>query len=373
MNNHRGSLGLLLFISLIFIASAFASAQTGRSRVTGLQLGDTPEGSRVSILSDVSFGYYEAFRRGDRFYVKIPLADLATTPPTLRSSGFENMLVQKQGDVLIISFKLQPGVNARVNQHANRLEVIFVSPNRAATVATGSATSGSSRDRGPDAAGPMPPDTSASRLRVRVVSPQALPANQSRFPSEPFTRSTQRGKANAKTNESVTSGSGPSALPGSSPATVLTPDSATTYQSSNASSPTVKPSSTASSSSSGWKHRLATAKNWMMANRLATLLGALILLSLIVYALLALRRRRKNTFKARSAKLPKAQPKYSSGEELNELPPRPEPSVDQAPPRAAAHSAAAASGYAGVASKPTNVSSPANQEADKEDREVFEL
>ena len=56
----------------------------------------------------------------------------------------------------------------------------------------------------------------------------------------------------------------------------------------------------------------------MSANRLATLLGVLILFSLIVYLVFVLRRRQA-AVNTRQARTPKVQPPYSPGSELNEI------------------------------------------------------
>ena len=47
-----------------------------RPHVATLRASDSPEGSRVALSSDQSLSDYEAYRRGDRFYVKIPAAEV---------------------------------------------------------------------------------------------------------------------------------------------------------------------------------------------------------------------------------------------------------------------------------------------------------
>lgn len=79
----------------------------------------------MTVVSDSALNDYEAFRRGDRFYVKIPLADFSSALPQLRADGFEDVQVQRVGDNVVVSFKLQPGATARVEQRSNRLDVIF--------------------------------------------------------------------------------------------------------------------------------------------------------------------------------------------------------------------------------------------------------
>jgi hypothetical protein len=70
---------------------------------------------------------YEAYRRGDHFYVKIPAADVARAE-ALRGRGFGDVKAQRSGDSTVVSFKLQPGATAHVEQRSNRLEVVFTVP-----------------------------------------------------------------------------------------------------------------------------------------------------------------------------------------------------------------------------------------------------
>ncbi len=372
-NTQRGRVALSLLICVLWV-TAVSVAQVGTpSRVTGLQLGDTPEGSRVSIIANSSLGDYEAFRRGDRFYVKIPMADLATTVPTFRAAGFDDMQVQKQGSSVVISFKLQPGASARVDEHANRLDVIFSSPNR--TTNRGAIGSQVSRDRGPDAAGPVPPGTAASTSRTGLVVAENPSFAESRLPSAVS-------RKNPKTAGDKTGTTVPSATPGSSPASILSPGNSTAYPPIGSSTPATSASSNSNAAGSNggmdWKSRLAGLKQWMAANRLATLLAALIVLSLVAYLILAFRARNQNGYKAKSAKTPKVQPKYSPGEELREVS-EIQPVVKATPPqKPVAQSAAAGStvGAGNILTRPTVVQTPASQPEqtnEPEDREVFEL
>ena len=56
-----------------------------RQHVATLRSSDSQEGSRVAISSDRSLNNYEAYRRGDRFYVKIPAADVSRAEAVARS------------------------------------------------------------------------------------------------------------------------------------------------------------------------------------------------------------------------------------------------------------------------------------------------
>src|SRR6185503_5556642 len=156
----RSGVALLFCVCLILLVFTAATAQVKENKhITAIQLGTAAEGSRVTVVSDSPLIDYEAFRRGNRFYVKIPLADLSAAAPHFRADGFEDVQVQKVGDSQIVSFKLQPGATARVDQRGNRLDVVFSAANRI-PVNTGNPAA----DRGRDAAGPMPSDSEASRV-----------------------------------------------------------------------------------------------------------------------------------------------------------------------------------------------------------------
>ena len=328
-NKQRCGVALLACVSFSLLALTPGSAQVRQqNRVTGLHLGEAAEGSRVTIVSDSALNDYEAFRRGDCFYVKVPQADFASQLPQLRANGFDDVHVQKQGDGLIVSFKLQPGASARVDQHANRLDVIFTSANRSsrnnsANTRSRVANMQASTDRGPDAAGPMPPGSVAA-LRDRTVTDRTLDGSESRAPQNRWVTHSQTLKRGA--NDQSTSGNAAvtSPAPVSSPYSAPTQGTSSSYSpltSATSAAPTSRPvdSSPGSGGFLNWKHRSTVALQWASANRLATLLGALILLSLILYLLMALRKRRKAIVIAERAGTPEVQPKYSAADHLNEL------------------------------------------------------
>lgn len=379
-SKQHGGVALLLFVCLLSFAIAPGSAQLlNQKRITALRLGDAAEGSRVTIVSDSALSDYEAFRRGDRFYVKIPLAEFKSVPPHCCANGFEDVQVQRVGDSLIVSFRLQPGATARVDQRSNLLDVIFSSPNRtlrnntanaaSKSVATGTNLQRTSQDRGPDAAGPMPsgsaPHTDSNK--------QSISGN----------------------NQSTTSNAAielPSPVTAQSP--ISTPSTSASYPALTTATPAASLSSQpaiSSSTSSGspgflnWKTGGKAALQWVSANRLATLLGALILLSLIFYLATALRRRRKNLITAKRVKTSKVQPKHSSGADFDELlsaGPVTSPASSKLPKELAkkpaiapAVAAATPQNHTWVLTKPSVASPSAGHEhsSDEEEREVFEL
>lgn len=105
-----------------------ATQKPARKNITPLRTGDTPEGSRATITSDVPLNDYSAFRSGDRYYVIIPDASAPAAQKGLRGRGFEDVQVQRRGNDAVLSFKLQPGTTARVNQRFNKLDVEFSTP-----------------------------------------------------------------------------------------------------------------------------------------------------------------------------------------------------------------------------------------------------
>jgi hypothetical protein len=352
-----------------------------------LQLGESAEGAQVSIVSDTALNDYEAFRRGERFYVKIPVADF-TSLPHLRADGFEDVQVQRVGDDLIVSFKLQPGATARVEPGSNRLNVLFSSPNR--VLRNNAANAGingvgptiarprTAKDRGPAAAGPMPPGSELA-FRQRVVTGPAPDRNEGRSPRNTRTATTPQSNSNRSASSrpagANTSAKTPTPFP--SPTSVLTPVTSTTYPPSATASPftsaSVNPTST-SSGSLNWEARSRAARKWILSNRLATLLGALILLSLILYLLMGLRRRRQGATKVKRSSVPKVQPKVqpnvSSDADFAE--------VTSSGAVAAAPSAAAATQNRDQVLTRPSITSPGvvhdeHSAEEEEEREVFEL
>ncbi|MGI8898739.1 MAG: hypothetical protein ACR2IB_10135 [Pyrinomonadaceae bacterium] len=138
----------LAFVLLTWLGATSGDAQSkNQKHVTSVRLGKANEGSRVTVVSDSALNDYEAYRRGDRFYVKIPAADFASGVPNIRAAEFEDVQVQKAADSSIISFRLQPGTAARVDQRSNRLIVVFSTRGRSenSSGASSSVTVGAGR------------------------------------------------------------------------------------------------------------------------------------------------------------------------------------------------------------------------------------
>jgi hypothetical protein len=353
----RPSVIVLAFLMLVNCGINSTLAQkNSQKRITSLQVSELAEGSRVSVFSDTALNDYEAFRRGDRFYVRIPLADFTAAPPKFRGDGFDDVQVQRVGDSILISFKLQLGASARVDQRSNHLDVIFSAPNK--VVRSGSANTRPSRTttnaipgiivlqnarnqqkRNPDAAGPMPPDSPRAN-RPRLVTQDfsserpapAQPSQRSHVQAGPSEGSVNkvynRAAADPSPAKSVASSNANEVKPApkSDLPSTFTPSSTPSYPTSTAvtqstpwpSRPIVN--SPSATSSVGWKKRSEMAMRWVSANQVAASVGAFVLLILIVFGASMLYRKRRKHVKTKRVKVQGVQPKFSPDNDPEELP-----------------------------------------------------
>src|SRR5437016_13796283 len=72
---------------------------------------------------------------GDRFYVKIPRSEVPRAE-TVRGRGFADVKAQRTGDSTVLSFRLQPGATAHVEQRGNKLDVVVAVPGGTPSVAS---------------------------------------------------------------------------------------------------------------------------------------------------------------------------------------------------------------------------------------------
>jgi hypothetical protein len=129
---HRSFI-LLLALATLLCASATvtiaqSASQTQVRRIAPLRASDTPEGSRVTIISDASLDDYNAYRSADRFHVLIPQAELSSAISSLSGRGFTALDVERRGADVELSFSLRPGATVSINQKFNRLDVHFNTP-----------------------------------------------------------------------------------------------------------------------------------------------------------------------------------------------------------------------------------------------------
>lgn len=118
----------IVFFCGAFALSANAQEQNERkpkSKLTPLRTAETEKGSQLTITSTSPLNDYSAYRIGDRFYVHIPNADAAAVKSGMSGRGFADARVQRRGDDVVLSFRVQEGAKPRVSQRFNKLDVIF--------------------------------------------------------------------------------------------------------------------------------------------------------------------------------------------------------------------------------------------------------
>lgn len=265
---------------------ANSSNSLKKPRVATLRASDSPEGSRVALSSDQSLNDYEAYRRGDRFYVKIPAADVPRAE-VVRGRAFGDVKVQRSADSTVVSFRLQPGATARVEQRGNKLDVVFKMPGAAP-----STSNSGGREVGRNDAGPAPPPD--SQRRSPSNSNTAAQANSSRNANR---NANDRARAaTAKPSPSPTPKAVASPTPKPSPTLQPSPAAKSSPVSAQQkSSPSGTPASGASQPVQGttWNNFKERARYWILLAQLNPILvgiGAAVLLLLIGLFIFQLRR-----------------------------------------------------------------------------------
>jgi hypothetical protein len=111
-------------------ANTAAQQQKPPQKKIAVRSTETADGSQITIRGDSALSDYSAYRSGDHYYVYIPDASAAAAVGGLRGRGFEDVKAQKQGNDVVLSFKLQPGMNARVSQRFNNLNIEVRAPGK---------------------------------------------------------------------------------------------------------------------------------------------------------------------------------------------------------------------------------------------------
>jgi len=226
-------------------APAARPTPVARRHVTTLRSNDSPQGSRVTISSDQSLMEYEAYRQADKFYLRIPAAEVPRVE-AVRGRGFADVSAQRSGSNTLLSFRLRPpGATARVEQKGNRLDVVFTMPG------TQSPTSPSTRDAGPV----PPPDRSAANRK----NP---PAINSSFDRGTTTRSTLTPKPGATPKSSPAPSPSPSAQANPSAVSKVSPVDA---QQKVSASPAMNNAANQQPQGFTWKQRL---RSWILLAQL---------------------------------------------------------------------------------------------------------
>lgn len=121
---------------LITHAAVSTSRRTERKRLVTLRRNEMLEGSRFTLMSDAPLTDYRSFAEGERICVLIPQAAFVSTRGNESGHGFVDMRIEQRDENVMFSFRLQQGATVAVNQSFNRLEVIFMTNERANSVKT---------------------------------------------------------------------------------------------------------------------------------------------------------------------------------------------------------------------------------------------
>lgn len=102
-----------------------------KKRILMLRRNETPDGSRFTLTSDSPLDDYKSFAEGERICVMIPQAAFVQTHNDASGRGFADMRIEQRDDDTMLSFRLQQGATVAVNQNFNRLDVVFITNERA--------------------------------------------------------------------------------------------------------------------------------------------------------------------------------------------------------------------------------------------------
>ena len=108
-----------------------SSRRPERKRIITLRRNETPEGARMTLMSDAPLTDYKSFAEADRVCVMIPQAAFVSALKDVSGRGFAEMRIEQRDENVMLSFRLQQGATVAVNQHFNRLHVVFMTNERA--------------------------------------------------------------------------------------------------------------------------------------------------------------------------------------------------------------------------------------------------
>jgi HEAT repeats len=269
-------------------AGANANTQTAQQKpqkknITPLKSGDTSDGSRITITSDAPLNDYSAYRSGDRYYVVIPEANAPRAQGGLRGRGFEDVQVQKRGNDAILSFKLQPGTNARVSQRFNRLDVELTAPGgkiAAVPTATPKPTTSATPQPTPQTIARPTPQTAAIGNTNQTTTQPTIPGMTNPGLTQPATGGNPAVVYAPTPETSASPGASPEASPIASPPTEQIAQAQEP--------PTTQPATTSAPAASATTFGAVLRQNWLVI-----LIAALVLLSLVM--IVAARSRARST------------------------------------------------------------------------------
>jgi HEAT repeat protein len=343
INKQFAALSILVLSVLVLLAGIDASAQGRRRRpvtapktqqqgtantstpqpkpqqkkITPLRSSETADGSRITIRADAPLNDYSAYRSGDRYYVVIPEASAPAAQGGMKGRGFEDVQVQKRGGDTVLSFKLQPGTNARVSQKFDKLDVELTTPGKRGANPTGATVTSATPTATPATTQPTPHQTPASTqitpstgiANQAISTPQATSPNSNR----PFGNSPVAGE-----NPTVVYAPTPE-LPTSSASTTeaspaVTPAAEEVAQAQPVPAQQQPITTSAPSTSTGTTFGAVLQQNWLII-----LIGALVLASLVMIVAARSRAQRAATT-APARRTRRERKRAATGKAVEELP-----------------------------------------------------
>jgi hypothetical protein len=145
---HRAFVALVLLLTLIAGTGARAAvdnksfslmtpavipfpSKPSKKRILMLRRNEAQDGARFTLMSDAPLNDYKSFAEGERVCVMIPQAAFVSPRSDASGRGFADMRIEQRDDDVMFSFRLQPGATVAVNQNFNRLDVVFITNERA--------------------------------------------------------------------------------------------------------------------------------------------------------------------------------------------------------------------------------------------------
>lgn len=112
-------------------AAVSPASRPDRKRLVMFRRNETPEGSRLTLTADAPLADYRSFAEGERVCIMIPQAAFVSARENESGRGFAEMRVEQREENVMLSFRLQQGATVTVKQNFNRLDVVFMTNERA--------------------------------------------------------------------------------------------------------------------------------------------------------------------------------------------------------------------------------------------------
>lgn len=258
-----------------------------------LQASDSPEGSRVLLTGVRSRKEYETYRRGDRFYLKLPPMDVRHAED-LRGRAFREVRVERDGKATIVIFRLRSGATARVELKGNKLEIMFTVSRPGAAVST-VAPAAVRRDNRKS-----PAQADSKRGKAVVVRPKAATIAASKVTNSGKRAATRASKDHLPTKVASQAGRRADVLAQSASPALVEPTQTSPVgaksrvaEQQRTSPSAARTSSVSRTQTSTWNNLKQHARSWLLVAQLNPApvgIGATLLM--ILLGLMLLRRRR---------------------------------------------------------------------------------